>query len=150
MLITDIVLLVTMLVGLLRVRSSGVGTFGLTKLLWKQGVIWLLIAIAAEVPPVVFIALNLNAPFSTMFQVPSWITMAIAASRIHRALVDFTTSSTEVFDTQEGHRRETSAAKRTNSPSTLPSRMEVVVHTTFEQTWPSQTRDRDSGSSVIE
>jgi hypothetical protein len=75
MLITDIALLVIMLVGLLRVRTSGGGTFGLSKLLWKQvgvtalpdrsyfnssicclfrkGVIWLLIAIAAEVPPVV-------------------------------------------------------------------------------------------------
>ena len=36
MLFTDIVLLFTMLVGLLRVRTSGGGTFGLTKLLWKQ------------------------------------------------------------------------------------------------------------------
>jgi hypothetical protein len=36
MLFTDIALLFTMLVGLLRVRTSGGGTFGLTKLLWKQ------------------------------------------------------------------------------------------------------------------
>jgi len=152
MLITDIALLFIMLVGLLRVRTSGGGTFGVTKLLWKQGVIWLLIAIAAEVPPVVFIVLNLNGPFNEMFQVPSWITMSIAATRIHRDLVDFTTGSTDVicFNIREGHQRKTSATKRTYGPSTLPSRMKVALHTTLKQTWPSQTSDRDSGSSVIE
>lgn len=66
-------LLLIMLVGLLRLRRYGVGTFGLTQLLWKQvgilvessgfsftdaflfskGVIWLFIATFAEVTPVV-------------------------------------------------------------------------------------------------
>ena len=74
MLISDIVLLVTMLIGLLRLRQHGVGTRGLGLLLWKQvgcflvsslfspsanvisvrqGLIWLLIATVAEVPPIV-------------------------------------------------------------------------------------------------
>ena len=70
-LITDIVLLLIVLVGLLRLRSS----FALERLLWNQvrcclsphylmfsnllvfpiykGVLWLLLAIVAEVPPVV-------------------------------------------------------------------------------------------------
>ena len=62
-----------MLVGLLRLRRYGVGTFGLAQLLWKQvgisagaaslpslmhssfpkGIIWLFIATCAEVTPVV-------------------------------------------------------------------------------------------------
>jgi hypothetical protein len=33
---TDIVLLLTMLAGLFRLRYDGYGTFGLARLLWKQ------------------------------------------------------------------------------------------------------------------
>jgi hypothetical protein len=36
MAISDIILLVTMLVGLLRLRRNGGGRFGLAKLLWEQ------------------------------------------------------------------------------------------------------------------
>jgi hypothetical protein len=48
-----------MLVGLLRQRLDGMG-----QLLWKQGHIWLFLATIAEVPPTVFIGLNLNDPFN--------------------------------------------------------------------------------------
>ena len=75
MFITDFILLVTMLFGLLRFRLRGAGSFGLGRLLWKQvslavlgclqfspsanvisireGVMWLLLATIAELPPVV-------------------------------------------------------------------------------------------------
>jgi len=59
-LISDIVLLLIVLIGLLRLLHGGGGTFALGRLLWKQGVIWLLIATVAEVPPAVFVILNLN------------------------------------------------------------------------------------------
>jgi len=36
MLVTDVALLLIMLVGLLRLRVRGVGTFGLAQLLWRQ------------------------------------------------------------------------------------------------------------------
>jgi hypothetical protein len=36
MAVTDIVLLLIMLVGLLRLRHGGYGTFGLAQFLWKQ------------------------------------------------------------------------------------------------------------------
>jgi hypothetical protein len=36
LLATDIVLLLTMLVGLLRLRGDGIGTHGVGQLLWKQ------------------------------------------------------------------------------------------------------------------
>ena len=77
-LIVDVMLLLTVLVGLLRWCSDGLGMFGIGRLLWKQvgyqsfpsavmpsvhsygfcssvrkGVIWLLLATAAEVPPTV-------------------------------------------------------------------------------------------------
>jgi hypothetical protein len=40
MLITDVVLLVSMLIGLLHMRYQGVGTHGLGLLLWKQVRCW--------------------------------------------------------------------------------------------------------------
>ncbi|KAH9964958.1 hypothetical protein BC827DRAFT_902809 [Russula dissimulans] len=58
-LITNIVLLLTVIVGLLRLGCSVGGSFGLQRFLWNQGIVWLLLAIVAEVPPVVFI-LNMN------------------------------------------------------------------------------------------
>ncbi|KAI0284060.1 hypothetical protein BC826DRAFT_170495 [Russula brevipes] len=96
--VTDVALLLIMLVGLLRSCRNGDGMFGLTRFLWKQGVIWLLIAAAAEIPPVVFIILNLNDPFNLMFQVPSLITMTIAATRMHRYLVDFATGPFNAYE----------------------------------------------------
>ncbi|KAI0284179.1 hypothetical protein BC826DRAFT_1056491, partial [Russula brevipes] len=52
-LITDIVLLLVMLVGLLRLRLDGGGMLSMGRILWKQGVVWLFFATVAEVPPVV-------------------------------------------------------------------------------------------------
>lgn len=76
-----------MLVGLLRQRLDGMGQF-----LWKQGHIWLFLATIAEVPPTVFIGLNLNDPFNLMFQTPSLIVMSITAMRMHRSLADLANS----------------------------------------------------------
>lgn len=76
MAITDIALLLILLIGLLRLRRRGGRTFGLNNLLWKQvwwqfsvtvalslqvadmlpfckGLIWAIVATAAEVPPAV-------------------------------------------------------------------------------------------------
>jgi hypothetical protein len=84
-LITDIALLIMVLVGLLRLHGGG-GSFALGRLLWKQvgwgdssspwcsrftdllsflkGVIWLLIATVAEVPPTVSTATFLVSRFA--------------------------------------------------------------------------------------
>jgi len=64
---TDIVLLLTMLIGLLRLGFHESGVRGLGKLMWKQGLIWLFLATIAGVPPVVFISLNLNGSLSFIF-----------------------------------------------------------------------------------
>jgi len=50
---TDFILLVIMLVGLFRMGVRRVGTLDLGRLLWKQGVIWLLLATTIEFLPVV-------------------------------------------------------------------------------------------------
>ncbi|KAF8504385.1 hypothetical protein F5888DRAFT_739430 [Russula emetica] len=46
--------------GLFRQGFHERSAFGLGRLLWKQGLIWLLVATIAEVLPAVFICLNLN------------------------------------------------------------------------------------------
>ncbi|KAI0255671.1 hypothetical protein BJV78DRAFT_692975 [Lactifluus subvellereus] len=92
-LVTDIVLLLIMLAGLLRIRCYGGGKSSLWSLLLKHGLIWVLLATIAEVPPTVFIYLNLNDAFNLMFQTPSLITMSIAATRMYRSLAEFGSSN---------------------------------------------------------
>jgi len=98
MVVTDITLLLIMLVGLLRLHPyrDGGRKFGLSHVLWTQGVIWLVIATAAEIPPAVFIVLNFNDAFNTGFQIPALVTMAIAATRMHRSLVDFASGCSDI------------------------------------------------------
>ncbi|KAF8260102.1 hypothetical protein EI94DRAFT_937086 [Lactarius quietus] len=59
LLVTEVVLLLTLLIGLLRLRVHGT-MFALGQFLWKQGLIWLFMAIVSELPAVVFVFLNLN------------------------------------------------------------------------------------------
>ncbi|KAI0287037.1 hypothetical protein BC826DRAFT_1189249 [Russula brevipes] len=58
--VTDTVLLLIMLVGLLRLRIQGAGMLSLGQLLWKQGIIWFLIATAAGALATIFLLLDLN------------------------------------------------------------------------------------------
>src|ERR1700730_4081168 len=104
-----------------------------------------------------------------MFQIPSWIIMSITATRIHRALIDFTSRPANVYDerrffssssnsplvrcrfsTQENHQRSVPKFSPVNPICTPPipqNRMEVAVHTTFEQYPAPQMGDSDSSSS---
>jgi len=140
MLITDIVLFCIMLVGLLRLRQRGGGMFELGRLLWKQGVIWLLIAAAAEIPPTVFVCLDLNDAFNLMFFLPGQITLSIAATRMYRSLADFV--STDITKGSDRSRRIGHTGANAKSSSTIPMplhRMEVAVHTSYEQYSTAQT-----------
>jgi len=144
---TDIALLLIMLIGLLRLRGHGGSMFGITKVLWRQGVFWLLIAIAAEISPVVFISLDLNASFDVMFQLPSWFTMVIAATRLQRSSVDFASSSTDVFSSHgnlQNDRYPVQEPKRINAASIPMNGMEVTGHIVSEQRGAPQMRDGDS------
>jgi len=85
---TDVILFLTMLVGLLRL-NLGAGTFGLGRLLWTQGVIWFLLATIGQLPAAVLIFLDLSPPLNLMFQTPAMVTLIIAATRMYRALTDF-------------------------------------------------------------
>jgi len=97
--IADMCLLLIILAGLFTLRCNGVGVFGLTRIIWKQGIIWLILASAAEVLSLVFTLLNKNDPLHHLFDTPSQIIMLIAATRMHRSLVNFASNpSNDVYE----------------------------------------------------
>jgi len=143
MAVADIVLLLMMLVGLLRLRYHGCATSGLTHLLWKQGLIWTAVATVAEVPPAVMIVLNLNGPLDIIFQVPAVVTMTIAATRMHRSLVCFTSGSSETPKNVQKSGLEFARANHAHSTTTPPNPMETAVCSILEQHLTPQV-DNDS------
>ncbi|KAN0141800.1 hypothetical protein V8E53_000262 [Lactarius tabidus] len=134
-LVSDVALLLTMLVGLLRLRRHGT-VFALGQLLWKQGLVWLFAATVAEVPPSVFISLNLNGPFNLMFQTPGLVVMSIAATRMHRSLTDFFNesgpSSFDTHPTRGGHAENEDPKLISSTPVRLNQVLGVAVHTSSE------------------
>jgi len=129
---TDVVLLLIMLVGLLRLRQNSI-SLALVQFLWTQGLIWFLLATVAEVTPVVFIILNLNDPFNLMFQTPALIVMSIAATRMYRSLADFTSPSGCFENSQVPSGRTMSSDPRLFPSAPIPlSRVDVAVHRSSE------------------
>ena len=107
--------------------------------------------------------LDYNAYQTQMFQIPALIIMSIAATRMHRSLVDYVSGPTSGYDDpsfpffiahrvrccsiQVNPRKFCRAAPTTNQmPATrIPrNQMEVAVHTTHMQYPPSQTSLYDS------
>jgi hypothetical protein len=83
-LVVDLVLLMIMLIGLLKhaYRSST----GIWHLLYQQCIIWIFLAGIAEIPPVVFLILNLNDPWNEMFTGVALTILTIGAARMYRVL----------------------------------------------------------------
>lgn len=134
----NIILLVIMFIGLLSNHLYESSTHGIGRLLWKQGVIWVLIATVAEVLPAVFICLNLNNPFDYIFQLPSVITISIAATRIHRSLTEFAATSSynlpTILESSPSHISSADRARPTAMPMPVPrNHMEVAVHKTYSR-----------------
>jgi len=150
-LVTDISLLLLMLVGLFRIRFRGVGRICLSHLFWRQGVLWLLIATAAVVPPAVFIGLGLDAQSNVVFQHPGLIMMAFAVTRMHRSFVDFATRTTNIFSAPEGLQkniRTHSETKRARAIPTSNSPMVIMVYTDSEQLQTPQMSDQESSITM--
>ncbi|KAH8997695.1 hypothetical protein EDB86DRAFT_897693 [Lactarius hatsudake] len=83
-LVVDIVLLVAMLIGLL--RHAHRSSTGIWYLLYQQCIIWIALAGIAEIPPVVFLILDLNDPWNEMFTGVAITILSIGAARMYRAL----------------------------------------------------------------
>ncbi|KAF8504763.1 hypothetical protein F5888DRAFT_782178 [Russula emetica] len=139
-LVTDISLLLIMSFGLLRQGFHERSVSGLGHLLWKQGLIWLLVATIAEVLPAVFLSLNLNYPLNYMFLPLSVVTLSIASTRIHRGLVDHgstmrTEKLSDPISLQGSGRTEWKHWKIKSVPTTaptLPTHMEYSSLTSVE------------------
>jgi len=103
-----------------------------------EGLIWLFFATIAEVPPAVFIGLNLNYSFNLMFQTPALIVMTIAATRMHRSLSEFVHSG--AVDTYSTRRGCQCIAKKGLKPIFTvpipPNQVEEAVHKTPEDYSP--------------
>jgi len=140
---TDTILLLIMFFGLLRLGFHERSAFGLGRLVWKQGVIWLLAAAIAEVLSAVFICLNLNDPFNYMFLLPAMVTLSIAATRIYRSLACYasvggTEQLSDSISLQENGRIEWKANRVPITPITL-SQVEVAINSTYDQDQTLQT-----------
>ncbi|KAF8487413.1 hypothetical protein DFH94DRAFT_26344 [Russula ochroleuca] len=99
-LVFDIGLLLIMLIGLLRLRCEEGGAFALGRILWKQGLIWLLLATVGETPSAVLMILNLNlilpVPLNIITLSPGMIIVTIAATRLYRSLINIYSSKTSL------------------------------------------------------
>ncbi|VDB95601.1 unnamed protein product [Peniophora sp. CBMAI 1063] len=134
---TDVILLVSMLIGLLRRRQAR--TYGLWRVLWNQGLMWLALATIAEVPTVIFLWLNLNQVMNLMFFTPEMIILVIGATRMYRALSDFTgaynpsgvSASARSAPDITPMRRMRAPQTDTGFSAVVP--LEVDVHRTFEE-----------------
>ncbi|KAI9456852.1 hypothetical protein BJY52DRAFT_536213 [Lactarius psammicola] len=80
----DIMLLMIMLIGLL--RHAHVSSTGIWHLLYKQCIIWMILAAIVEIPPVVFLVLDLNDAWNEMFFGVGITMMSICAARMYRSL----------------------------------------------------------------
>jgi len=147
--IADMALLLIILTGLLVMRRRIGGTFGLTRVLWKQGIIWLVIAFAAEIPLLLFITLHLNDQLHNLFVSPNHIVWTITATRVHRALIDSTSGSPNVA---RGSRLVSNHAFSKTNPTDTPSialdRIEVAIHKAVEQ-HPTGRTSNDDSSTII-
>jgi hypothetical protein len=148
--VSDLILVLIMLIGLILLRRNGSSTLGLTPLIIKQGIIWLSVAFLSEAPPAVIAMLSSNDQFIDLLLGPGTITMIIAATRMHRYLVDFAFGSPNgTGDTLELGSVAYSRSKLPRASIIPPnrasrSRIEVTVHKAFEQHSSAQMNDNGS------
>jgi len=80
-------LLTAMFVGLLRQRQAG--SFGLWKMLSQQGWVWFALAVAAEVPTLTLVLLNIDPALNLLFQVPRVVIASIGTTTMFRMLYNY-------------------------------------------------------------
>ncbi|KAH8984002.1 hypothetical protein EDB86DRAFT_169820 [Lactarius hatsudake] len=80
----DIILLMIMLIGLLR-HAHG-SSIGIWNLLYKQCIIWIILAAVVEIPPLVFYILDLNDAWNQMFSSGAVAFLSVCAARMYRSL----------------------------------------------------------------
>jgi len=134
--VTDLLLVLIMLAGLLRLRR-GSGGARLWRLLWRQGLIWLFIATVTEFLQVLFLILNINDTLDTLFLLPGQIALVIAATRLYRALVNLSSPLDSAQLEGSTYRLRTARSTQNTSKNATvvhvpSSRVEVIVHKAYE------------------
>jgi len=150
-LVTNFILFSIMLGGLFNLRRQGGGMLDLGRLLLKQGVIWLLLAVVAELLPVVFICLNLNDALNLVTLAPSMTIESIAATRMYRSLIGFRSSTGSSINGLETFQGFSHFALNGNSAFELPrypNRLEMAIHTANNQSPESPKNQSESISPV--
>ncbi|KZV76782.1 hypothetical protein PENSPDRAFT_747347 [Peniophora sp. CONT] len=124
---SDFLLLCLMLVGILRKREAS--RTGIVRLLYRQGIVWLAVAVLVEVPVLAFCILNINEPLVLLFQPVELVSLGICAGRMYRGLMSYAlnpddrSSVTELTSMRFSARPALSAPSReifsVGSPSTI-------------------------------
>jgi len=135
-------LLVAMLAGLLRYRRAR--SFRLWNVLLRQGWIWFALAVAAEVPTLTLVLLNINPSVNLLLQVPRVVIASIGTTAMFRTLSRYKPSdrlsreALNVVRLRADSNCLSSEATPTSPPSGLSSppptqpcnQLKISVHTT--------------------
>jgi len=115
---TEVILLALMAIGIYR-HNQGLRAF---KVMYREGLLWLVAATLVEVVPVVFLALNLNDVMNEMFIAPSVLFTSIGSTRMYRSLSD--RQSGNMLDFWETSRDETTGEIRFRRQTQFVTRTE--------------------------
>jgi len=127
-LIVDLSLLCIMFLGVLHKKNA---TY-LWRMLYLQGIFWILTAVSTEVPAVIFPFMNMNDAWNLMFQVPHMVLMVIMSTRLYRDLFQYITNDHDPLG-----RRRANVWPQQN--------VQVAVHKTVEYDVDLQRLDEERG-----
>jgi len=85
MLLATEIFFIVLMAGGIYTRNPGPRVF---KIMFREGLLWLVLASVMQIVPVVFLILNFNDPMNIMFVKPSVIFTSIGATRMYRTLSD--------------------------------------------------------------
>jgi len=86
-LLSEIFFLISTLAGLLRTSRLSSGRGRLWTLLYRQGLIWLVLDVATKTPLVVLSYLNLNDYLSLILAMPALMAMTFCSARVYRSIL---------------------------------------------------------------
>ncbi|KAF8496190.1 hypothetical protein F5888DRAFT_1635131 [Russula emetica] len=164
--VSDVVLLLVMLVGLLRLRLE-IGQFGLGRILWTQGLAWLLLATVAGGPfnklysgkttrrigpRTTLFATSRKEDIDSsrvsatqMFQCPNMVIMTISATRMYRSLMN--RGTTEISNETLGGARHTVSTIQFRSQQVplkwMPAEVSLLMDSDCDQYPNSQSGSGD-------
>jgi len=127
---TYAILLIAMLVGLRQQRQTR--SFGVWKVLRRQGWVWFGLAIAAEVPALTLLLLNISPSLNLLYQVPRVVIASIGTTTMFRMLYNYSGQTEAELPICVPQQPDTSASVESGTLS-HPSDLKVAVHTTTDR-----------------